>query len=63
MPKIYISVEGGAVQACYSDIDIDVILVDLDNLQGADDEEREEIEALNSEMLQEFDSGIIKAVL
>lgn len=62
MSKIYISVEGGVVQGCYSDIDIDVILVDLDNLHGADDEERERIENLNTEMLGKIDSGEIKGV-
>jgi len=62
MPKIYITVDGGVVQSCYSDIDIDVILIDLDNLHGADEEERENILAANSTMLNEYDNGIIKGV-
>lgn len=63
MPKIYIHVDGGNVQGCYSDIDIEVVLVDLDNLHGAEDEERNKILAAKAKMSEGIDDGTLKDVL
>lgn len=62
MAKIYITVDGGAVQSCYSDIDIEVVLIDFDNMRVAPDEEREEILLNNTEMLEAYDDGLLKEV-
>ncbi|MFA6661799.1 MAG: hypothetical protein WCS56_02045 [Bacilli bacterium] len=62
MSKIYITVDGGVVQGCYSDVDIEVIMIDLDNLQGADENRTNEILELNSTLLNEIDNETVKAV-
>ena len=62
MAKIYITVDGGAVQSCYSDTDIEVVLIDFDKMKVVEDDERNEILNNNQQMLNAYDEGILKSV-
>ena len=58
MGKLYITLADGKIQSCYSDIPIDVAIIDLDAcLTFEYDQFKERILVVNEEMLGRLDAG------
>jgi len=59
-PKLYICIEGGALQAVYGEPNLfDVVLIDEDVYKETTDEEREQIDELRKEMEADIETGTI----
>lgn len=62
MAKIFITLADGKIQSCYSDIGIDVLLIDFDNFKEGTKDFTEETLKNNTEMLELYDSGQLKEI-